>query len=91
MLRVVNLRHSNEVDNTTRGWRHVFTQWVIIASGVDSIDVGAVLQQSHKFPTYSPGGATVIDVIVVYNGSELLPIAKYDIYDCLVLNIKIKC
>ena len=26
----------------------------------------------HKFPTYSPGGATVFDVDVAYNGSKLL-------------------
>jgi len=25
---------------------------------------------SHKFPTYSPGGATVFDFVVVYSGSN---------------------
>jgi len=26
---------------------------------------------SHKFPTYSPGRATLFDFVVVYNGSKL--------------------
>jgi len=31
----------------------------------------AASSDSHKFPTYSPGGATLFDFVVVYNGSKL--------------------
>ena len=36
--------------------------------------VDAALQQSasHKFPSYSPGSATLFDIVVIYNGSILL-------------------
>jgi len=31
----------------------------VMMLGVDNIDVGAVQKQVSKFPTYSPGGATL--------------------------------
>jgi len=37
-----------------------------MAPGVSNVDVG-----SHKFPTYSPGVAMLLDFVIVYNGSEL--------------------
>jgi len=39
---------------------------------------------SHKFATYSSGGATLFASVVVYNGSHLRTEAKSAIYDCLV-------
>jgi len=39
---------------------------------IGSIDVRAVLApSSQKFPTYSPGGATLFDFVVVYDDSKL--------------------
>jgi len=32
---------------------------------------------SHKFPTYSPGGATLFDFVVVYSGRTLRTGVKY--------------
>jgi len=42
-----------------------------MARGAGNNDVGAVLQHVVKFPTYSPGGVTMFDfVVVLYNGSK---------------------
>jgi len=30
-----------------------------------------MLQQSYKFPTYSPGGARLCDFVTEYNGSKV--------------------
>jgi len=41
-----------------------------MAHGVGSIGVCVVLKHS-KLPTYSPGGATLFNFVVVYSGSKL--------------------
>jgi len=43
-----------------------------MARGVGNIDVGgACCNKQSKFPTYSPGGATPFDFVVVYNNIKV--------------------
>jgi len=54
------------------GWCHVFSQWSIwhLVLAV-SMWWPFVSPSSHKFRTYSPGGATLFEFFVVHNGSKL--------------------
>jgi len=42
-----------------------------VARGISSINVGAVLQQTVRFPKNLPGGTTPFDFVVVCNGGKL--------------------